>query len=41
MLRDYLLTKGKVTDWKQGDMDGNNKLNAVDLALLKQIILVS
>ena len=35
MMRKYLLANGTVTNWKQGDMDRNGKLNAVDFALLK------
>ncbi|MBR4200773.1 MAG: right-handed parallel beta-helix repeat-containing protein [Oscillospiraceae bacterium] len=29
----------KLADWKAGDMDGNGRLNAVDLSLLKQKLL--
>lgn len=39
MLTKYLSTQGTVTDWKAGDLDGDSKLSAADLSLLKQIIL--
>ena len=39
MLQSWLLGSGKVTDWRQGDMNGDGKLNAKDLTLLKRQLL--
>ena len=39
MLHKYLLVLGTVTDWKAGDLDGDGKLTAIDLALLKRMLL--
>ena len=41
MLVQYLLGKGSVTVPEQADLDGNKRLNAVDLSLLKHILLAS
>ena len=41
MLQKYLAAAGKVTNWKQGDLDRNNTLNAKDLTYLKRILLTS
>ena len=39
MLQKYLAASGKVTNWKQGDMDGNGKLTAADLSILKHKLM--
>lgn len=39
MLMKYLLAAGSVTAPAQADLDGNNRLNAADLTLLKRILL--
>ncbi|MCR5305562.1 MAG: discoidin domain-containing protein [Oscillospiraceae bacterium] len=39
MLQKFLLCEGTVTDWQAGDLDGNRRLNAVDFALLKRILI--
>ena len=38
-LQSWLLKTGKIADWKAGDIDGNGKLNAADLTLMKQMLL--
>ena len=39
-LQKYLLTfTDTLPDWQAGDMDGNGRLNAVDLTLLKQVLM--
>ncbi|HBI86209.1 MAG TPA: hypothetical protein DDX71_08025 [Ruminococcus sp.] len=39
MLQKFLLSGSDVTNWKAGDLDGNGRLNAIDLTLLKRTIL--
>ena len=39
MMQKFLLCEGTVTDWQAGDLDGNRRLNAVDFALLKRILI--
>ena len=39
MLVQYLLGKGRVIAAEQADLDGNKRLNAVDLSMLKHILL--
>ena len=39
MLTKYLSTEGTVKSWEAGDLNGDKKLNAKDLSLLKQILL--
>ncbi len=36
MLQKWLLGAGEITDWRAGDLDGNQVLNAFDLSLLKR-----
>ncbi|GEM_PF-477054 len=38
MLQKYLLDGGTVTDWQAGDLDGNGRLHAADLTLLKRLL---
>ena len=39
-LRDYLLTKtDTLPDWQAGDMDGNGRLNVIDLTLMKRMLM--
>lgn len=38
-LRKYLLRAGNLADWEAADMDGNGKINAADLTLLKRTLL--
>lgn len=38
-LQKYLLTAGKLADWQAGDFDGNGKLTAADLSLMKRALL--
>ncbi len=40
MLQKYLLANGPVTNWPQGDMDKNGRLNAADLTLMKRKLTV-
>ncbi|MBQ8923117.1 MAG: dockerin type I repeat-containing protein, partial [Oscillospiraceae bacterium] len=39
MLQKWLLTDGTLTDWNTGDLDGNGKINAIDLTLMKRMAL--
>ena len=40
LLQKYLLTiETTLPDWNAGDMDGNGKLNAKDLTLLKHLLM--
>ena len=40
LLQKYLLTiKDALPDWKAGDLDQTEKLNACDLTLLKQLLM--
>ncbi len=35
----YLLADGTLTDWQTGDFDGNGRLNAIDLTLMKRALM--
>ncbi len=35
----YLTAQGKVADWKAGDLDENGRLNAIDLTLMKRLLI--
>lgn len=39
MLQKWLLTGGALTDWEAGDLDGNGRINAIDLTLIKRMAL--
>ena len=39
MLSKWLAGSGVITSWKQGDLNGDGRLNAADLTLLKHILL--
>ncbi len=39
MTQKYLLNNGSLTNWKNGDLDRNNRINAFDLAQMRQKIL--
>ena len=38
-LQAYLLAAGTLADWSAGDYDGNGRLNAVDLTMMKRELL--
>ena len=39
MMQKWLLNSGEITDWKNGDMDGNNTLDIFDLYIMKHQLL--
>ena len=41
MLQKWLLCAGNLTDWKAADMNGDKKINAVDLTLLKRKLMAA
>ena len=41
MLQKWLLCSGNLTDWEAADMNGDKKINAVDLTLLKRKLMTA
>ncbi|MBR5404867.1 MAG: dockerin type I repeat-containing protein [Oscillospiraceae bacterium] len=39
MLQKWLLCDGELTDWRSADLSGDGKINAVDMALLKRLLM--
>lgn len=40
MLQKWLLTEGDLTIWKNADLNGDGKITAIDLTLLKQLLMM-